>query len=302
MNGLGDIFQVLVVQSCKTNAPVLCEIDGVLIGELVAHIGVHSRVSKHSYLFRHMGPIVRATNHFKGFNESRSHGLDSFGHPGTFGVVLLRELIVRQDSSHNGRAVLRGTAVHGTDDALQLAHQNIFLGGILAHDTQCSASLTVQTKVFGEGLRQKNGETGINNSSESLGICFGITRGETLVGTVEKDQVSLRLDYFQQLLPLLVRRIATGWVVRTGMKQQDGSIRGILEILQHALKIETVGRAVVITVSVYIQAASAEDFVVVSPGWIWDINILVGIEIGQELASDPASSRSTEGLNSGNSF
>ena len=49
-------------------------------------------------------------------------------------------------------------------------------------------SLTVETKVFGEGLGNKKLKAPFDEEAYHLCICFQITSGKSLVGTVKQDE------------------------------------------------------------------------------------------------------------------
>ena len=49
-------------------------------------------------------------------------------------------------------------------------------------------SLTVEAKIFGEGLGNEKLQASFDEVAWNLRICFQITCGKSLVGTVEQDE------------------------------------------------------------------------------------------------------------------
>ena len=86
----------------------------------------------------------------------------------------------------------------------------------------------------------------------------------------------------------------------TGVEEHDRASLGRLEVSDHAVDIETLGLGVEVSVVADLNADSAEDGVVVSPGGVADVKG-AGSELNQEVCNDTESTSAGEGLDGGNS-
>mmetsp|Transcript_5590 Transcript_5590/g.12303 ORF Transcript_5590/g.12303 Transcript_5590/m.12303 type:complete len:333 (+) Transcript_5590:531-1529(+) len=171
----------------------------------------------------------------------------------------------------------------------------------MALDRQGTAAFSVQAKVFGKGLSEQQGNVRLRQEKpQGRGILFGIAAGKSLVGRIEKDQVSLGANDVGNFLPLFHRGIATGGIVRARVQENNGSIGRPLQILNHAVQIQIVRRAAVVSVRVRGEAAFLKDLEVISPRGIGNVYILAGrIVTGQEFAPDATGARAGQGLDAG---
>lgn len=85
------------------------------------------------------------------------------------------------------------------------------------------------THVFGVALGQCELMTLLGEQAHGEGVLVDVTAGESLVGKIEEwEQVTL-LDQCRQLSPLLWFWINTGWIVGTGVQQDDRTLWDFLQ-------------------------------------------------------------------------
>lgn len=84
------------------------------------------------------------------------------------------------------------------------------------------------------------------------------------------------------------------------MEEDDRLLRGVLEVLLHACKVEADGLFVVVTVLVDLEARVLEDRDVVPPGRCGKVDVLaVGVESLQEGTADTEGTSAGDGLGDG---
>ncbi len=154
--------------------------------------------------------------------------------------------------------------------------------------------------VLGEALCQRDVMTLLQEMAHGKSVLIGIAAGETLIGHVEEDIVTLRLDRITDLPPLVVRRIDSSRVVGAGVQQEDAAAGGTLHVLEHALKVQADRLRVVVAVLLHLEARIGEHGVVVGPARRRDVDRLgAGEEALHEGTSDAQSARAGDGLRDG---
>lgn len=119
--------------------------------------------------------------------------------------------------------------------------------------------------VLGERLGKAGLVALLNEVAERKGVLVGVAGSEALVGHVEEGVVTALLDCVADLLPLRLGGVNTGRVVRASVQQNDAALGHLLDVLNHAIEVETDGVLVVVAVLLDLEAAVGEDGLVVGP-------------------------------------
>ena len=137
----------------------------------------------------------------------------------------------------NPSSMSGGVAVHGSDQDLDLTlHSGSFLL-VSADDGEGSDSLAIETHVLGKTLSQENIVAIVDKLSEGEGISVNISRSKSLIRHVKIWEEVLRLDQGGHFLPLLGCGINSSWIVGTGVEQDHGSFRNVLDVLHGSSKV-----------------------------------------------------------------
>lgn len=141
--------------------------------------------------------------------------------------------------------------------------------------------------VFGEALGQHYSVAILDEVPHRESVFIRVAAGESLVCHIEEGVMLLLFDDIGDLPPLLFGGVNAGGVVRASMQQDDRVIRRRLEILDHAVEVQTNGFLVVVSVLCDLQARVLEDGVVVGPAGVGDVDLLaVRVEAFEEGAAD----------------
>jgi hypothetical protein len=97
------------------------------------------------------------------------------------------------------------------------------------------------------------------------GILVRVSRCKTLVCHIEESIVTAALHSLTDLLPLLRCRVDTSRIVRASMKQESASLRGSLNIRNHALEVQANSVLIIVSVLLNLEAGVLEDRSVVCP-------------------------------------
>lgn len=189
-----------------------------------------------------------ASQGFKVLLEQSSHLDDPVSHALDLTEPLLVELGVVQDLAGNSGSVDGRVGVQWAHEDLDLGVDALLLLGRLAHDTEGADSLAVQAHVLGEGLRQDEAVTLLDEETDRVGVLVGVTAREALVGHVEEGVVRLLFHDGADLAPLLRGRVDTGGVVGAGVEEDHAAFRRGLEVLDHAVKVQAYRVLVVVRV------------------------------------------------------
>ena len=113
---------------------------------------------------------------------------------------------------------------------------------------ESTGTLTVQAHDLGERLRDDHLESLVHEVSEALTILVEVASHETLVGSVKEWIQTVCLAHSCDLLPLVKSWINASWIVGASVEQDAGAWRGVLQVFDHAVEIETLGLLVEVTV------------------------------------------------------
>lgn len=130
--------------------------------------------------------------------------------------------------------------------------------------------------------------------SNSVGVVVQRATSEALVGGIEEWEESSLLHDGSDFMPLFIRKIDTGWVMRAGVKDEYGSSRCCVKSLFHAFKVNTTGICFPVWITRCISESTAlENHIVDSPSWVGVVNGDIAFEAADELArkAQGASSR-----------
>mmetsp|Transcript_10598 Transcript_10598/g.25143 ORF Transcript_10598/g.25143 Transcript_10598/m.25143 type:complete len:279 (-) Transcript_10598:30-866(-) len=133
--------------------------------------------------------------------------------------------------------------------------------------------------------------------AEGGSVLVGVTRGETLVGHVEEDNVVLLLQERADLLPLLDGGVDAGGVVRARVQHEDGAVLGRLDVLAHAGEVQAVRVLVVVAVGLEGEAGVLGHGEMVGPGGVRHVHgDALAEEARVELERDAASAGARQHL------
>lgn len=150
MEGLGDVGEVLGVQTGDRDTSVHSHVDGVVLTELVNHILVKSSEGEHANLVGDMGPVVLVTELLEGVDETVTHLLHAAGHVSQVLVPHGGEGLVTEDDVDDTGTVHGRVRVDWAGNLLDAAHNDILLGGRAGDHGVATGTLTVETEVLGE--------------------------------------------------------------------------------------------------------------------------------------------------------
>lgn len=154
--------------------------------------------------------------------------------------------------------------------------------------------------VLSERLREADVVPLLDEVAHGKRVLVNVARREPLVRHVKEREVPRLLDGLGDLLPLLLRGVHTGGVMRASMEQEDAPLGRLLDVLHHALKVEPDGLLVVVPVLLDVQAGLREDGVVVGPRRVRDVDVLgAGVEGAQEGGGDAQGAGARDGLGDG---
>ena len=140
----------------------------------------------------------------------------------------------------------------------------------------------------------------LDEVAEGKGIARGITAGKTLVCHVEEGIVVTLLDDIANGLPLLLRGIYTGGVVRAGVQEDDTAFRQCLDVCDHAIEVEANGVLVVVPIFLHLQACILEHGCVIRPAGRGDVYRLgARVESLDESTANAQGSGAGQGLRDG---
>jgi len=142
----------------------------------------------------------------------------------------------------------------------------------------------------------------LDEVAKSVGVLVSVSTSETLVGHVKEWVVTTLLDGVANGPPLLFSWIDTGGVVCASVQQDDAVLGHLLDILDHAFKVETDGVLVVVPVLFHLQTRVLEDCIVVGPRRVGNVDgLCAGVVPLEESTAYPESTSAGDGLCDGNS-
>ena len=167
----------------------------------------------------------------------------------------------------------RRVRVVRANHGFQLAEGAIGGVGIGCDQGAGANAFVVQTEVFRVGARHNQLFVQRGKCAQAFGIFFQ-TASKALVGEVKQRQPTFFNRQICQLLPLLQRRVDTGWVMAAAMEQHHVTRLGFIQARQQAVEVEGMLFRIVVVIFAYFQARSAKDALVVRPAWVADPNAL----------------------------
>ena len=132
---------------------------------------------------------------------------------------------------------------------------------------ESASSFTIQTEVLCKGLRYAELETLVDEIADCPSILTQAAGSEALVCTVKEREVCPCSDSLSDLLPLSLRRVDTGWIVCTGMEEDNAAFGGRLDRIEHASKIETLSADAEVGICFDRETDICEDLIVICPCW-----------------------------------
>ena len=301
LDALSDVVHILGGDTANRDTSVLGHVDAVLLDHGVTLLWSESSEGEHTNLSGNVGPVTWNLLLLKGSSKGSSHVVHTLAHSHELIQPLLEVLWVVEDGSGDSGSVLWWGRVVASDDDLGLAH-NLGSSGLISTDkVEGSSSLSVESHDLGEGLGNNHLEASLDEKSETIGIIIEGAGGEALVGSV-KEWVELLLGTdIGDLLPLLLGWVDTSWVVGAGVEEDGGAWNSVLEIGEHSADIKTLGLLVEVSVLSDLDSGGGEDLVMVSPGWVADIESSWS-ELGQVLTDHSEGTGSREGLEGDDSW
>jgi hypothetical protein len=247
-----------------------------------------------------MIPSTLSSNLFELSSQKFSHGGDSIGHSDELIEPLLAHSWFIEDNRSDSGTVPWWRRVVDSNDNLELGEDFTSDGLIGADEVESSASFSVESHNFGKGLGNNHLETLIEEISEANTILVEISSNETLIGGIEEwIKLSLLADD-SDLLPLSESWINTSGVVSASVEEDSGTWSGLSKISDHAVEVETLGFLIEVSILSDLEARGCENFVVVSPSWVANIN-WGWSELTEEVTNDSQGTGSRQGLGGGNS-
>ena len=300
LDASGDIFAVGSGQTAHRDSSVLGHVNVMLLHHGFTLSDRESGEREHTNLVEDVVPVALGLHLVEVLFQKSSHFRNSISDVNEFVQPLLSHDWVVQDHSSNSGTMEWWGRVVASHNNFNLGHN---LGGgalVSADEMESSTSFSVETHDLGEGLGNDHFETLVEEVSEANTVLVQVSGDETLIGSVEEWVKVVLLADLGNSLPLVESWVDTSWVVSAGVQKNDGSWGSSLQVSDHTFEIKTLGLLVEISVLSDIHADLVEDLVVVSPGWVaqidWSGSVLV-----KEISDDSESTSSRQSLEGGNS-
>lgn len=267
----------------------------VLSDHLLALLGSEAKEREHSNLGGDMVPVALGSVLNQGSLEEVTHLVHSVSDGLEFREPLLSVFRDSEDLSSDSSTVNRGRRVVRSNNDLDLTVDLISGGLITADNVHSSSSLTVESHGLSEALSNDHLEALLQEVSHAVSVLFEITGGESLVGYVEVGEQIVFLHGLGDSVPLLRGGINTSGVVSASVQEDDGAWLGVGEIGEHAVKVQSLGLGVVVSIFSNFESSSLEYLSMVGPGRLAEIEGGVS-ELLEEVSNDLKSSSATQGL------
>jgi len=277
-----------------------------LVDQGLALFGIKTSVAEHADLINDVVPSTRSlkllgqqlVKFLPHLDDTISHRLDIL-------FPLLKQLGSVQDQSDQPRAVSWGIADLASSEDGKLTTDFIcdHRGG--RDDVEGANTFTVQTSVLGETLADQHWNTPSGEFPDGPGVPVQISAGETLISAVKKGVVVLLYHHVCDLTPLFPGRIYTGWVVSTGMKENDGTVRSGGNGAKELVAGEADGLGVIVLVGDRFDSDVPEDGDVIDPSGIRNIGLLGSVEYvesAEEQGCEVIGTSAGNGLDASNAF
>ena len=218
INSLSHILHIPLVQPGHADPPVLRHVHVRLIPQLDRLPLAQAREAKHADLVRNVLPAaLLAVQLFQLRPQRRPHVLDAPAHGAEIGFPLFEEARVVEDRACNACAVGGWVADFAPlQDGELGSDARDGVDGVWAwtsDEVERAGALTVETEVFGKGLRDAHFEALGDEVADGPGVVFEVAGCEALVRAVEEREVLALTDDFGEFNPLVAGGVDTGGVV-----------------------------------------------------------------------------------------
>jgi hypothetical protein len=228
MDGLSKVLYVTGGDTGHGDSSVAGHVDGELTGEAVNLLWGQSREAEHTNLLVDVRPVAGGSELLQIVGKHGAHGDNAISHELYLAAPLSTKLSISKDGGDNTGSVDGRVGIHWANDDLQLRLNILLLDGGASDEVNGTNTLTIETEVLCKGLANDWLVTIGDELTDGEDISVGVTAGEALVSSIEKDKVSLILANLGSLNPLGIRGVNTGRVVSASMEDKDRSIRGVL--------------------------------------------------------------------------
>jgi len=303
VESVSDVVQVLSVQTGDGDTAIHSHVNGVLFAELVNLVLVQAGEGEHANLVGNVAPVVLVADGGQLVAEAVAHFLHAARHVSQVLVPHGGELGVTEDDIDNAGTVNGRVRVDGPGNLLDTAHDNFLLSFTATDGGVTSSTLTVEAKVLGERLEEHNVVSVLLEQLEGEAILLEVAGGKALISAIKGREELLSLDNLEDFLPLPIGRVNSGGVVGTDVEHDDRVVLGVVQVLLEALEVETLGLLAVVAVILPLVANEVGDGPVDGPGLVGnqEINILVGVPLGEEGETEAKSTCARDRLGTGNS-
>ena len=209
--------------------------------------------------------------------------------------------ILEDFDDHTGAEERRG-GPERTDGGLQLGQTGFLLLGILANHGSETSTLSVDTKVLGEGKAQGDVVAISNEFTNGVGIIINGTRGITQVGGIHDDGTLVLLAEARNLVPLSMSGIHTGGVVGADVEEEGRVLRSRANGILDGFEVQ--GDAVIVQIGVGVSdgAALLEEGKVSAPSGIGNVQFADALGLSEELTEHLESAGSGDTLTNGDTI
>lgn len=266
-----------------------------------------ARETEHTNLAGDMFPSTGCPLGLQSLPQTLSHLLDPATHGPQVILPFLEQLWIIQHAAGDSRAVGRGIGDLGALEDGQLRSdigvRGSGIGAGPRYEVEGTRALAVQTEVLGEGLRNAQLESLLDEVADGPRVPHEVARGEALVGGVEEREVRFLAHHGGDLFPLVLGGVDAGRVMRAGVEQDDAAGRGGAEGVDHAVEVEALGFGGEVRVVGERETDIGEDLVVVGPCWAGEVDFwLRGVEFRQEEAAQMDGAGAGDGLEGADLF
>ena len=299
MNSLSKVLHVVGIDGSHRRSRRRQNVHMELSAQSVNLRNGQTRVREHAALLHDVRPVVLRAALLQVLNEQSTHVLDSLGHSSALALPLLEQDGVVQNGRHNTSTIDRRARPQSTSADLELLHDVLLLLGASSDDGGDSSTLSVQTKVLGEGKSEGDLVSILDELTERVSIVSNRSRAIAQVGSIEENDVVLLLAQLGDLVPLLVRRIHSGGVVSASVEQEARMIISLADVIHHSLEVQNGLLAVQVRVLASGHSSIAENGVLVRPGGVREVHLSRDVAVLQELGKKTERTRSRNSLSAG---
>ena len=296
MEGLGNVLNVVSVDTSHGDTTVIGQIDVVVGSDLQDLLLGEASEGEHTNLRGDVRPVLGGTVLLEVLHQESSHINDTVSHLAALLVPLSLELRVAKNDLDNTSTIEGRVGPEGTGSLLELRGNSGLLLSGLTDDRGATASLSVKTKVLGEGLGEGEGVALLSEVTNGPSIALHITGGEALIGAIEDDVVVLGLDGIRDLLPVVLGGVDTSGVVGAGVEEEGRAGRSLSDGLEDGVHIKSLGLGVEVLVGRSLETGSLEDTKVVGPGGEGDVDSVEDVVLLVEVTEETEGTGAGKGL------